>query len=97
VAALEGRSEDAAIDYGEAIRHWREGGYDFEAASAALDFAWAVGPEVPEARAAAERARAVFERVRAKVYLDRLDGVLTTTTDNPTGRAAPVAAHAPGP
>ena len=51
-------------------------GHDFEAASAALDFVWAVGPDVPEARAAAEEARTVFERVRAKVYLERLDAVL---------------------
>jgi hypothetical protein len=96
-AALEGRTDDATVDYAAAIRHWREPGHEFEAASAALDFAWAVGPEVPEARAAAEQARAVFERVGAKVYLDRLDGVLDTTTDSPTGRTAPVAARAHDP
>jgi hypothetical protein len=76
IAALEGRSGDAAIAYDEAIRRWGEGGHDFEAASAALDFAWAVGPEVAEARAAAEGARPVFERVRANVYLERLDAAL---------------------
>ena len=39
-------------------------------------FAWAVGPDVPEARQAAEEAPAVFERVRAKVYLERLHAAL---------------------
>jgi class 3 adenylate cyclase/tetratricopeptide (TPR) repeat protein len=76
IAALEGRSGDAAIAYDGAIRRWRESGYDFDAASAALDFAWAVGPEVPEARVAAGEARSVFERVRANVYLERLDAAL---------------------
>jgi tetratricopeptide (TPR) repeat protein len=76
IAALEGRSGDAAIAYDEAIRRWRESGYDFDAASAALDFAWAVGPEVPEVRVAAGEARSVFERVRANVYLERLDAAL---------------------
>jgi hypothetical protein len=35
-----------------------------------------VGPDVPEARQAAEEARVVFERVRARVYLERLDAAL---------------------
>jgi hypothetical protein len=74
-------------------------GHDFEAASAALDFVWAVGPDVPEARAAAEEARVVFERVRAKVYLDRLDAVMAGATEVAfdASHAPPVAAHAPGP
>ncbi len=99
VAALEGRSGDAAIEHGEANRSWRKGGYEFEAASAALDFAWAVSPEVPQVRLAADEARAVFERVRAEVYLDRLDAVMAGATDVAlnTNRAAPVAAHAPDP
>ncbi len=98
VAALEGRTREAVNNYLEAIGGWSDVGYDFEAASAALDFAWAVGPEVPKARAAAEEARAVFERVRAKVYLDRLDAVLAGGTGAPTGGVASVAAaDAPNP
>jgi class 3 adenylate cyclase/tetratricopeptide (TPR) repeat protein len=87
VAALEGRTKGAVADYLEAIGGWSDVGYDFEAASTALDFVWAVGPGVPAARAAAEEARAVFERVRAKPYLERLDAVLTGRPVVSTGDA----------
>jgi tetratricopeptide (TPR) repeat protein len=92
LAALEGRVAQAVPEIDGAIRTWRAAGYDLAAAQAALDLAFIVGPGVPEARAAAEEARAVFERVRAKVYLDRLDAVLAGGAGAPTGRVASVAA-----
>lgn len=75
VAALEGRTADGAAHFQAAIQRWRGAGYDWPAAETALDFARAAGPQVPEARAAAEEAREVFERVRARVYVERLDAV----------------------
>ena len=80
VAGLEGRTADAVQLFGEAIRRFGNCGFAFYgAATTALDFLWTVGPDVPEARAAAEEARAVFERVGARVYLDRLDAVPART------------------
>jgi hypothetical protein len=67
LAALDGRTLQAAEDYCRSLALLHEGGFEFSAAETALDFLWAVGPQVPEARAAAEEARVVFERVRAKV------------------------------
>ena len=76
LASLEERTADAVAHFQEAIRRWHETGYDWTAAETALDFAWAVGPQFPEARQAADEARAVFERLRANVYLERLDAVM---------------------
>ncbi len=79
LAGLEGRTDVSVGEYQRAIRLLREGGFGLAAAQVALDFTFLIGPEVPEARAAAEEARAVFERVRARVYLDRLDALLAGT------------------
>lgn len=76
LAALEGRTSEAVAHFEDAIRRWRATGHDWAAAETALDFAWAVGPQVPEVRQAADEARAVFERLRANVYLERLDAVM---------------------
>jgi class 3 adenylate cyclase/tetratricopeptide (TPR) repeat protein len=76
LAGLEGRMTEAVSLFGDAIRRLHEAANDFAAAQAALDFAWIIGPNVPEVRRAAEEAREVFERVRARVYLERLDAVL---------------------
>jgi class 3 adenylate cyclase/tetratricopeptide (TPR) repeat protein len=101
LAGLEGRTAEVVEEYQRSLRTLHEGGFELAAAQTALDFLRVVGPEVSEARAAAEEARAVFERVRAKVYLDRLDAVLagTFSADAATpGRGwttAPVAAAPP--
>jgi len=88
-AGLEGRTTEAVEEYRRSLRMLHDGGFELAAAQTALDFLWAVGPEVPEARAAAEEAREVFERVRAKVYLDRLEAVLAGHgAASPTGAAA---------
>jgi len=90
LVGLEGRTSEAVAHFREAIRRCREIGLDWTAAETALDFAWTVGPQVPEARAAAEEARAVFERVGARVYLERLDAVMAGAGSNS------VAANQPG-
>jgi hypothetical protein len=84
LAALEGRLAEAIAAYRAARSVLAAGGFTLDAALAALDFVFAVGPDVPEARAAAEEARVVFQRVRAKVYLERLDAVVGLSAQTPS-------------
>ena len=49
-----------------------------------------LGPNLPETRAAADEARAVFERVAARPYLERLDA--TIDASRTAGRAPPIVA-----
>ena len=76
VASLEGRTADGVASYQEALRRWRETCRDWAVAVCGLDFVRAVGASIPEAQAAGEEARAIFERVGARVYLERLDAVM---------------------
>ncbi|OGN86148.1 MAG: hypothetical protein A2X23_00130 [Chloroflexi bacterium GWC2_73_18] len=76
IAALEGRRGDAIAGYGDVLRRRRALALHFETARSALDFVVLLGPDAPETRAAADEARAIFERLRARPYLDRLDSVL---------------------
>ena len=76
VAGLEGRTADGVASYREAIRRWHEIGFDWAVAIGGLDFVRAVGADVPEARSAGEEARRIFERVGARVYLERLDQLM---------------------
>lgn len=76
LAGLEGRVSEAVVLFGEAIHRLRDMGDAFGAAAIALDLVRAVGCDVPEADQAADEARAVFERVRARLYLERLDAVM---------------------
>ncbi len=92
LAALEGRRADAIAAYQAARSVLAAGGFTLDSALAALDFVFAAGPEVLDARAAAEEARVVFERVGAKAYLERLDAVLAgRPTSSPLGIAADTA------
>jgi hypothetical protein len=88
IAGLECRTEVAVPLYQESVRRHREVGLDFLAATTALVFVWIVGPDVPEACQAAEEAREVFERVGARVYLKRLDAVMTGTVRDDVAQAA---------
>lgn len=76
VAALEARRDDAVAAYGEALRRFRALGLDFELARTALDFVLVVGADTPEAIAAVDEARAIFERLEARPYLERLATVM---------------------
>jgi predicted ATPase/class 3 adenylate cyclase len=86
VAALEGRRSDAVSGFREALRLTREQGLVLGVADYGLDFVTAVGPAEPEARVAAEEARATYERLGAKAWLARLDAVLGEVA--PAGAAA---------
>lgn len=87
IAALEGRRDKAIAGYRDALKRYREIGYDFEVARVELDMLMLLGPDLPEARAVAEEARAVFERVGARPYLERLDATIGDVRT--AGSAAP--------
>jgi class 3 adenylate cyclase/tetratricopeptide (TPR) repeat protein len=87
VAALEGRVDEAITGYREALSRYRSIGAAFDLAQTALDFVIVVGGNHPATREAAAEARAIFERVRARPYLERLDAAMA--------RHAPVASVTP--
>jgi len=76
IAALEGRSLDAIAGFRDGLARDRATGQDFALACAGLDYALLVGPEEPSVRATAAEARAIFERIRARPYMERLDAAI---------------------
>jgi len=88
VAALAGRRDDAIPGFRRALASFRKLRRDFELARVALDMVHLLGPDEPEAAAAAEEARAIFERLRAKPYLDQLDIALAAAAPLPAVPAA---------
>jgi tetratricopeptide (TPR) repeat protein len=83
IAALEGRRQDAVAGYREALRRWRELGLWLYLAEGGASFLEALGPSEPEARAAGEESREIFERLAARPWVERVDAVLA-------GRVAPI-------
>jgi class 3 adenylate cyclase/tetratricopeptide (TPR) repeat protein len=79
LAAIEGRGGEALAGFMDAIRRWHELGLHFEAAVCALNLVTMLGPSTPEARAAADDARALFERVGAQPFLDRLAEAMSSS------------------
>ena len=98
LAALEGRIPEATRGYLEATSELRRVGLLWELARTQLDFVIAVGPGVREARDAAEEARATFERLGARPYLERLEAAVgpgdseRRPAASPSGRSDPVTA-----
>jgi hypothetical protein len=86
IAALDGRIDDAVAGYRDALARFRAVNHDFNLACTALDFVLLVGAENPSALAAAEEARAIFERVGARPYLEHLKAAMARPVA--TGRAA---------
>jgi hypothetical protein len=76
LAALERRLDDASAGYREALSRYRSIGADFNVTRMALDFVILVGGDHPATREADAEARAIFERVRARPYLERLDAAM---------------------
>jgi class 3 adenylate cyclase/tetratricopeptide (TPR) repeat protein len=93
VRALEGERAGAVADYREAIRTWRDMDVPFHLGLTLLEFATLVGPGEPEARAAADEARALWTRLGSPPLLARLDAGLARwqQTDQATGPTAPTA------
>jgi class 3 adenylate cyclase/tetratricopeptide (TPR) repeat protein len=80
IAALDGRTEEAAALYAEAIRHWRELGSRLDLALCQLDMIRFVGGERPDILAAADEARGIFTEIGSEPLLRRLDQTLGLPT-----------------
>jgi class 3 adenylate cyclase/predicted ATPase len=85
IAALEGRRDDAVSAYGEALRRLRGLGLVLGVADVGLDFVTALGPSVPEALAAAEESRQIYERLGVRAWSNRLESV--RAEQSPAGAA----------
>jgi len=102
--ALLGQREASSALYRDALRHWRELDVPFMLGLCLLDFSTLVGPREPEARAAADEARAIFTRLGSPPLLARLEaGLAKWETGAPAAgspglpaRAAPVEPRAVG-
>ena len=88
LAALEGRRPEALAGFGDAIRRWRELGLEFEAAVCALNLVAMLGASSPEARAAADEAAALFERLGAQPLLTRLAEAQSSSSSPGAGARA---------
>jgi class 3 adenylate cyclase/tetratricopeptide (TPR) repeat protein len=85
LAALDARNAEAVAGFADALRRWKELGLEFEAALCALTFVTMLGPSGPEARAAGEDARTVFERLGAQPLLVLLAKAMNASV-SPLGR-----------
>jgi hypothetical protein len=88
-AALDGRRGEALAGFIDAIRRWRELGFEFEAAECSLGMVALLGAAEPETRVAAEYAGSVFERVGAEPFAARLTEALEAGKPAPAQRAGP--------
>jgi class 3 adenylate cyclase/tetratricopeptide (TPR) repeat protein len=70
--ALDDRLEEATRSFGRAIEGWRSLGTVLDLALCQLDFFTLLGPEHPDALAAAHESREIFARLGAKPFLERL-------------------------
>ncbi len=82
IAALEGRDSAARSLYAEARRGLLDRGIVFEAALVAIDMATLLGPDDPDAVAAAADARPALGRLSARPFLARLDATLAGTSES---------------
>jgi class 3 adenylate cyclase/tetratricopeptide (TPR) repeat protein len=83
LAALDRRPE-AIPGFLDAMRRWRDMGLAFDASLCAVSFVTLTGTSSREARAAAEEARAFFERVGASGLLEQLDRASAPAADHQT-------------
>jgi class 3 adenylate cyclase/tetratricopeptide (TPR) repeat protein len=73
LAALEGRRGDAVAGYGAALAGWRDLGLPWDEVVTSIEFVRFLGPDEPEAAAAADAARVILERLEAVRILAILD------------------------
>jgi class 3 adenylate cyclase/tetratricopeptide (TPR) repeat protein len=93
VQALEGERPAAIAGYREAIRSWRDMDVPFHVGLTSLEFAITIGPDEPEAAAAADEARAIWTSLGSPPMLARLDAGLARWTEASTEvKARPTAA-----
>jgi hypothetical protein len=92
LAALDQRRPEALAGFADATRGWRELGFDFEAAVCGLNFITMIGPSEPAARAAADEAGDVFDRLGTAPFQRLLAAARTASeSDGPSRRTTPVA------
>jgi tetratricopeptide (TPR) repeat protein len=94
VAALDGRRGEAQAGFADAIRRYRELGLEFASAMCTLDLVTMLGASDPDARAAADDAAALFERVGARPLQELLATALRAPK-TPVARVATERAGAP--
>ncbi|MHB8460705.1 MAG: ATP-binding protein, partial [Candidatus Limnocylindrales bacterium] len=80
VRALEGDRAGALADYRAAIAAYRDLRLPLHLGMSVLDFATLIGPDVPDARAAADEAREIFTRLGSPPLLVRLGAGLARWT-----------------
>jgi len=76
LAALDGRPADALALYADASHRFRDVGLPVDEALSAIEMATLLDPALPEVRAAADAARWILVRQRARPFLDRLDAAM---------------------
>jgi class 3 adenylate cyclase/tetratricopeptide (TPR) repeat protein len=81
VDAAEGRRVESLAGYRAAMAGWREFGLRFDLALCGLDAVHLLGPDEPEVRAMGDEARAIFEDLGARPFLERLDAALAASPE----------------
>jgi hypothetical protein len=89
--ALEGDRDGAVGSYREALRAFRDMDVPLYHGLTAMECAILIGPDDPEAAAAADEARSIFARLGIPPLLRRLDEGLARS-ERPARRGAPAAA-----
>jgi hypothetical protein len=84
LAALAGRRVEATAAFIDALRRWRDLGVAFDASLCTLSMVSLLGAAEPETRAAANEARAVFERLGAVPLLRQLEAAMEQKVVPPT-------------
>lgn len=79
LAVLEGRAEEGATLFAEATQALRDLDVPFDLALTQLDRITVLGADHPDSPAAAEEAHAIFERLGAKPFLERLEAALSVS------------------
>jgi hypothetical protein len=74
---LDGSVDEASIAYRACLQALRDLGCFFDVALAELDFV-TLAPDYPAARAGADEAREIFERIGAKPFVDRLEAAMSS-------------------
>jgi len=94
LAALEGRTAEAHAGYQDVLDSWRELGLEWDEAMTGLEMATVLDRSEPDVAAAIDRSVEIFERLRARPFLERLtasDGGPGTVVPEPS---APIAVSA---
>jgi predicted ATPase/class 3 adenylate cyclase len=101
LASLEGRRDDAIAGYRSAIATFRRLDLPLDLGRCQLEYATLLGPEAPGARAAADEAREIFERLDSAPLSERLETGLrrwetdaTEVAETPRARRAAQPANA---